>query len=70
MAAWLMERIGISHDKTNKAQEAARAAQTSAQNGKVLMLNYGWIADSSGWRKFSQLFNTDSIGGTTRFHSA
>jgi len=56
-----MERIGIR--MTNNKVEKLPELRKQAQNGKVLMFNYGWIADYPDGENFLQLFTTDSIGG-------
>ncbi len=56
-----MQRIGIR--MTNNKVEKLPELRKQAQKGKVLMFNYGWIADYPDGENFLQLFTTDSIGG-------
>ena len=56
-----MDAIGIrmTFDKVEKLPELRK----QAQNGRVQMLSYGWIADYPDGENFLQLFWSKSIGG-------
>ena len=56
-----MEKIGIrmTFDKVEKMPELRK----QAQNGRVQMMTYGWIADYPDGENFLQLFWSKSIGG-------